>query len=106
MDAMCIDYKKLFRACNAPKIIDYLSLDLEPPLLTFELLQLLPFDEYKFKVITFEHDDYREEFKHLNLKEKSRDFFKKLGYIRIEESVMCQYDILGARIEDWYVLET
>lgn len=59
-DALAIDYAKLFEENNMPETIDYLSLDLEPPDLTLECLMKIPFDKYKFNVITFETDEYRE----------------------------------------------
>jgi len=39
--------------------VDYLSLDLEPPLLTLCALCLVPLDAVRFSVITIEHDSYR-----------------------------------------------
>jgi hypothetical protein len=59
-DALIIDYIKLFEENNMPETIDYLSLDLEPPELTLECLMKIPFHKYKFNVITFETDEYRE----------------------------------------------
>lgn len=59
-DALDIDYVKLFEENNMPETIDYLSLDLEPPQLTLECLMKIPFDKYKFNVVTFETDEYRD----------------------------------------------
>lgn len=59
-DALDIDYIKLFEENNMPETIDYLSLDLEPPQLTLECLMKIPFDKYKFNVVTFETDEYRD----------------------------------------------
>ena len=53
-DALNIEYEKLFIEKNTPKIIDYLSLDIDT--LSYDALIKLPFDEYKFKIITIEHD--------------------------------------------------
>jgi hypothetical protein len=47
------DFRKIFEDNNVPKIIDYLSIDLDPPTVTFEVLKMIPFDEYQFRVITF-----------------------------------------------------
>ena len=52
-DAVALDYKKLFEENDMPKVIDYLTLDLEPPTLTLKALFLIPFDDYKFKCITY-----------------------------------------------------
>lgn len=44
----------LLRECNAPKFIDYLSLDTEGS--EFEILKSINFDEYKFGMIHVEHN--------------------------------------------------
>lgn len=56
-NALEISYKHFLRENNTPKIIDYLSLDID--LSTTECLNRLPLNEYAFKVITIEHDAYR-----------------------------------------------
>jgi hypothetical protein len=78
-DALTLDYTKLFEDNNMPTTIDYLSLDLEPPELTLECLFKIPFEKYRFNVITFETDEYREGGK--ERVEKSRDFMMKHDYI-------------------------
>jgi hypothetical protein len=44
--------------------IDYLSMDLEPPINTLLALKRIPFDDFRFSVITFEHDSYRKDSGH------------------------------------------
>lgn len=56
-NALEISYKHFLRENKAPKIIDYLSLDID--LATTDCLSRLPLNEYTFKVITIEHDAYR-----------------------------------------------
>tara|TARA_R100000808_G_C2154277_1_gene165153 strand:- start:7225 stop:7791 length:567 start_codon:yes stop_codon:yes gene_type:complete len=80
-DALTTDYKKLFEECNMPKVIDYLSLDLEPPQLTLQALYKIPFDDYKFKCVTYETDVYRT----LETVEPSRKLFAEKGYILVQE---------------------
>ena len=58
-DALTIDYSSIFKGHKLPKTIDYLSIDLEPPTVTFDVFKLLPLNEYKFNIITYEHDGYR-----------------------------------------------
>ena len=57
LDLSLVSLKDILAAFNAPKIIDYLSIDIDDyslaPLVGF------PFEEYNIKVITFEHDAYR-----------------------------------------------
>jgi hypothetical protein len=79
-DALKIDYSDLLRKLNAPKEIDFLSMDLEPPDLTYECLKKIPFDEYTFKVILFEIDDEREP-NFETRKKESRELIQSKGYI-------------------------
>ena len=78
-DALNIDYIKLFEKNNMPTTIDYLSIDLEPPDLTLECLLKIPFTSYKFNVISFETDEYREGGE--NRVKISRDFLLKNDYV-------------------------
>ena len=82
-------------------IIDYLSFDLEPPLITLEVLQKFPFDKYKFGVITYEHDFYRG-FDTLN---PSREIFVKNGYKKITKEHMIKYEPISKihLSEDWWI---
>ena len=75
-DATKVDYKKIFQENNVPKVVDYLTMDLEPKEVTLEALKLLPFDEYQFKVITYETDEHRGK----NCVGPSREIFEKYGY--------------------------
>jgi TPR repeat protein len=47
-----LSLQKLLEECNAPKTIDYLSLDLEGSEL--EVLRVFPFDQYKIRCMTIE----------------------------------------------------
>lgn len=102
-DATKIDYKLLFKNNNMPTNVDYLQLDLEvsngSTLQTLEKLDREIFDEYKFAVVTFEHDIYHTNY--LNTREKSREIFTNRGYVGVF------YDIHNIEptypFEDWYV---
>ena len=102
-DATKIDYKLLFLNNNISKNLDYLQIDLEvnngSTLKTLEKLDMEIFDEYKFAVITFEHDIYHTNY--LNTREKSREILINRGYIGVF------YDIHNIDpkypFEDWYV---
>jgi len=65
-------------------------MDLEPPTVTLEVLKRIPFDVYTFRVITYEHDGYR----NLGTVEPSRKLLEKHGYI-LDKTVNNQ--------EDWYI---
>jgi FkbM family methyltransferase len=47
--------EKVLDKFNAPKIIDYLSLDVEGQ--EYNILSTFPFDKYKFRCITVEHNE-------------------------------------------------
>ena len=76
----------LLKKNNAPKYIDYLNIDTEG--YEYEILKNFKFDEYKFGVITVEHNN------NVNLKKGLYSLLKKNGYIRIAQ-IKCY--------EDWYV---
>jgi hypothetical protein len=84
-----------------PLSFDYLQIDLEVNNgVTLKTLQKLDndiFDTYKFATITFEHDIYTGNY--FDTREKSRDIFKKRGYICVFEDVNGG----GLPYEDWYV---
>ena len=79
-DALTVDYdavlSNLLSANNRDRI-DYLSMDLEPPELTLEALYKLPLEKYRFSVITYEHDLYRNNHDHMLA---SREVFTKNNY--------------------------
>ncbi len=76
----------MLRSNNAPKIIDYLSIDTEGS--EFDILNAFDFGEYSFRVITCEHN-YTE--KRLLI----HDLLKKNGYKRVFEEI--------SLFDDWYV---
>ena len=93
-DALTVDYDKIIGDLlkeNNKDRIDYLSMDLEPPSLTLDALYKVPLDKYRFSVITFEHDLYRN---NLDLMMKSREIFQKHNYILLVSNINNQ--------EDWW----
>ena len=95
-DATTLDYEWAFKKWNMPKVIDYLSLDIDPPDATLEVLKRLPLDEYSFRCVTFEHDRY---WYGDSVAEESREIFKKNGYTLYKKDAECP---LGP-YEDWYI---
>lgn len=94
-DALTFDYVKALKKHKMPKQIDYLSLDLEPPEITWECLKKLPLDEYRFTVITYEHDAYRgwaDRYSH-------REYLESYGYELVAQ------DVSNGSLpqEEWYV---
>ena len=89
-----INYLELFKKHKAPLIIDYLSIDIDER--SFDLLKLLPYQDYKFRTITIEHDKYRFGDKFRNLQ---RRLLTTLGY-----QLLCGDVIIdGYEFEDWYI---
>ena len=81
-----ISLNDLLNKYNAPKLIDYLSIDTEGSEL--EILKSFNFDKYKFKVITCEHN-------HNDNREKIYKLLSQNGYKRKLTEI--------SNYEDWYV---
>lgn len=100
-DATMIDYKKVFETNNMPLSFDYLQIDLEvgngSTINALKKLDNDVLDTYKFATVTFEHDIYDTNFDNTRL--KSREIFKKRGYVCIFEDISNE----GFPYEDWYV---
>lgn len=77
-DALAIDYENLcekyFNDCE----IDFLSLDLEPPEITFKVLKKFPFHKIKPKIIAYETDSYRDNGKQRDI--ETIGFMRGIGY--------------------------
>jgi len=97
-DATQIDYKKLLQKTFDTKVIDYLQVDIEPSKTTFEALLSIPFDEYKFAIVTYEHDHYVDMTN--SYRSKSRRYMEMMGYELVVSNVsgndFCPF-------EDWWV---
>jgi hypothetical protein len=99
-DATQFDYLKYFKENNFPKQIDYLQLDIEPAYQTLEALKRIPLEEYRFSVITYEHDLYANP-ENEQIKEESKSILSSLGYKLLIENVN---DGTPERIfEDWWI---
>lgn len=96
-DALSLDYKKILSSFG--DVIDYLQLDIEPPKNTFEALLAIPFDKYKFRVVTYEHDHYADVTK--TYRDKSRRYLSSLGYTLLVNDVSPKGD---CSFEDWWVM--
>ena len=98
-DATTCNYEKLFFEYDAPQIIDYLQIDIEPASNSLRALTSLPFFTTKFRTITFEHDVYSD-IKNLKIQEQAFSFLQSYGYSRVAENVKNS----GLCYEDWYIL--
>ena len=87
-DVETISLIDLLETHNAPKVIDYLSIDTEGS--EYEILRNFDFDRYQFKVITCEHNNTPQ-------REKIYDLLTRNGYMRKFEAL--------SKYDDWYVSE-
>ena len=78
----------LLKKYDAPKKIDYLSVDTEGS--EFEILSAFDFNEYQFNCITVEHN-------HTPQREKLYKLLTSNGYRRVLEHI--------SRFDDWYVAD-
>lgn len=97
-DALTIDYENLLKQNQFPNNIDYLQLDIEPPFNTLQCLKKIPFDKYKFSVITYETEVY---YASNEIRDESRNILKNHGYELIFPDLCCNKNDLP--FEDWYV---
>lgn len=97
-DATKLEYQTLLESYSAPKIIDYLSLDLDPAAATLIALEKLLETDYMFRCITFEHDSYRYGD---SIKHTSKKLLIDKGYTIAKEDV----DYQGQPFEDWYICQ-
>ena len=95
-DATTADYKKIFEDNNLPKQIDYLQVDIEPAQQTLNALLQLPHDDYRFSVITYESDIWRDG---PDCQEEAMKFLESNGYELVVRNVANE----GNPYEDWYV---
>jgi FkbM family methyltransferase len=97
-DALTIDYNKLLTEYYDETIIDYLQLDIEPAKNTYDCMLKIPFDKYKFAVITYEHDYYIDRTQ--SYREKSRKFLQEKGYVLVANDISPEGK---SNFEDWWV---
>ena len=94
-DATEIGYEELFNLHCIDPIIDYLQIDCDEA--SISILNKLPLDQYKFGVITFEHDSYR---LGTDIRDQARKLLKKAGYVLVVNDVAFSPQ---HPYEDWYV---
>jgi hypothetical protein len=97
-DATEINYSKFIKGMTDRKVIDYLQLDCEPPETTYNILLSIPFEQYKFRVITFEHDYYADASR--KFRTLSRKFLKSQGYLLVVSNISPNEN---SPFEDWWV---
>ena len=100
-NALEVNYKETFEEYEFPKSIDYLSLDVDT--VSLDVLRILPLDEYRFKVITVEHDGYLYGDKY---REQQRNLLNSYGYLLLCSNVYVEqsgYEGKECPFEDWWI---
>jgi hypothetical protein len=93
-DATKINYEEVLNNNNINNL-DYLSIDIDG-INSLNVLKNFPFNKFRPKIITFEHDKYRNGD---GIQVESRDLIKKLNYFLICSDITDN----GNSFEDWYV---
>jgi glycosyltransferase involved in cell wall biosynthesis len=95
-DVLQVDIEECMRHSGLPPVIDYLSLDIDPPANSLKALRRLPHTQYRFRVITFEHDL---SFGGSKERTESREFLSGLGYRLLVGDVSWGSHV----VEDWWI---
>jgi FkbM family methyltransferase len=85
-DIETISLNDLLKKFNAPKIIDYLSIDTEGS--EFDILKNFDFDDYKFRIITCEHN-------YTINRDRIYNHLLNKGYVRKFSNI--------TEFDDWYI---
>lgn len=100
-NALEVNYKETFEEYEFPKSIDYLSLDVDT--VSLDVLRILPLDDYRFKVITIEHDGYLYGDKYRG---QQRNILESHGYLLVCSNVYVEqpgYEGKECPFEDWWI---
>ena len=97
-NATLVNYNAFLSGLDFPNEIDYLQLDCDPPSVTYDILLSIPFETYKFAVITYEHDYYCDETK--SFQEKSKKYLESYGYVRVANNISPDE---FRPYEDWWI---
>lgn len=98
-DATTINYETFIASIFDGNTIDYLQIDCDPADVTYKILLNIPFDKFRFGVITYEHDHYTDPTK--NYREKSRKLLQSYGYVLVAGNI--SPDDKERPYEDWWV---
>ena len=96
-NALELDYTTLFNENKAPKVIDYLTIDIEGNGDRFLTLKKVLESDREFKIITIEHDSYRGY--ELTEAKPQRELLLERGYFLLCSDVT----LSGNPFEDWWV---
>ncbi|WP_446012002.1 FkbM family methyltransferase [Candidatus Electrothrix sp.] len=83
-----ISLHDLLKRANAPKKIDYLSIDTEGS--EYDILSKFPFEEWEISIMTIEHN-FRPE------RDAMHSLLRSKGFVRVVTNI--------SQFDDWYVIE-
>ncbi len=89
-----LDYSILLNGLNMPKEIDYLQIDCNP--VSLSALKTIPFKDYKFAVVTYEHDGYSNPGDVMD----SRKILDSQGYVLLVNDICYNHK---DTFEDWWI---
>jgi len=95
-DATATDYAALLAQYHAPRDLGYLQIDCDPPENSWRILNSIPWDQYRFAAVTFEHDFYADP----AIRDRSREYLQRQGYELMAGDVA--FDSKHS-YEDWWV---
>ena len=96
LDATKVDYAKFLTTLGFSGDMDYLQVDCDPPSYSFEILKRIPFDQYRFAAITFEHDYYVD----TAIRDQARKYLQSKGYVLAAGDVAYNHT---HSYEDWWI---
>jgi hypothetical protein len=100
-DATTVDLRQIFSENNVPKVIDFLSLDIDAYCL--EALKNFPLSDYECKVIAIEHDLY---LRGDTLRASEREILQSHGYTLVCADIHVDFFPKDDKpYEDWWVKE-
>lgn len=96
LDATKIDYARFLSTLGFAGDFDYLQIDCDPPSYSFDILKRIPFDQYRFAVITFEHDYYTD----TTIRDQAREYLTSKGYVLAAGDIAYNH---AHSYEDWWI---
>jgi hypothetical protein len=96
-NALALNYADIL---GKTKQIDYLQIDIDPAIKSYNCLKILLMEDYRFSVITFEHDAYAGG-DGPYVRDASRKLFERYGYMMVAGNIT--NGTPDAAYEDWWV---
>jgi FkbM family methyltransferase len=94
----CLTVETILKQCKSPKIIEYVSIDVEGA--EMKVLEKIPFNEYEIITMTVEHNAYANG---PELRNEIYNFLTPLGYTCVHEATAPHFGQM-VNFESWYML--